>query len=581
MKVPLFIFVPFAVFCSSLQAQDQPWTPLGPTQLTRTESYDFPSESTGRTYRIWVHTPENYDEEKEYPVVYALDAVWDMTTYVGTIFRIQYFNEALPEVILVGIGYEDTDAQIRNRTYDMTWTESAWVKLMQEHMPNWAPEGAGDANNFHTFLKHELMPQIERRYNVSSTERTLVGHSLGGLFVLHSLFRDDRLFRRYVALSPSLWWGKEALFQQEAEFATRRSELAARLFISMGALEPESIPEFEPEVQTKMVSNAKKLKRILEHRDYEKLDWDFQIFPDEDHNSVVPASISRGLRSVFEGWNSEDSKPESSAYDGFDTEGKVSTNGLEIYYRIFGQGEPLLLIHGFNLTGRMWEPYIETFGSKYQLIIPDMRGHGQSTNPKGEFTHRHSAQDMLALLDELAIDQCRAMGFSSGAGTIMEMAVLQPERLEAMVLVDGAHRFSNEARKILKDFNFDTFQKAMPWWANMTASWHADGFSQSRRLAKNVRGMGHNPNDLNLSTEQLNNIEIPTLLIFGDKDDVVPIEVVAELHGALPNSHLWVMPDVGHEAVFAYHYRPPDDPCSPCEAADQIFPSTVLQFLEN
>jgi pimeloyl-ACP methyl ester carboxylesterase len=97
----------------------------------------------------------------------------------------------------------------------------------------------------------------------------------------------------------------------------------------------------------------------------------------------------------------------------------IETNGVKIYYEIHGEGEPLLLLHGFTMSGKSWEPWIEDLSRNHKLIIPDLRGHGNSTNPSRAFTHKMSADDMYGLMDHLQIDKFQAMGQCSGAMTLV------------------------------------------------------------------------------------------------------------------------------------------------------------------
>ena len=249
-RVALVLGVFFVLAASVAHAQSATprWTERGPATLLRTETFDIDSRSTGRTYRVWVHTPEGYGELQDHPVVYLLDAVWDIDTAVGTVRRLQ-FADLVPDVVVVGVGYHDHVAQVRHRAQDLTPTAEPWlVEKTRRLPPQWAFDGTGEADKFYAFLRDELIPGIEDRFAVSSTDRALVGHSLGGLFALHALFRDDRLFQRFVALSPALWWGDGVLFEQEAAFARTTNQLAGRLFVSIGGLEPESDEFREPEI---------------------------------------------------------------------------------------------------------------------------------------------------------------------------------------------------------------------------------------------------------------------------------------------------------------------------------------------
>ncbi len=123
----------------------------------------------------------------------------------------------------------------------------------------------------------------------------------------------------------------------------------------------------------------------------------------------------------------------------------VKLNGIELYYEEHGAGEPLVLLHGFSGSGQAWKPYLDTFAAHYRVITVDMRGHGGSTNPSGEFTHRQSARDIFALLDTLGIERCMGIGSSSGGMTLLHMATQQPERVEAMILLGATSYFPEQA----------------------------------------------------------------------------------------------------------------------------------------
>src|SRR5438045_3564119 len=125
-------------------------------------------------------------------------------------------------------------------------------------------------------------------------------------------------------------------------------------------------------------------------------------------------------------------------------------NGMQMYCEIRGEGEPVVLLHGFSGAGSNWGPFVGHLVGEYRLIVPDLRGHGRSTNPSGEFTFRQSALDVFALLDRLGIERFKAVGLSMGAKTLLHMATRQPARVEAMVLVSAAPYFPEQARAIMR-----------------------------------------------------------------------------------------------------------------------------------
>ena len=66
-------------------------------------------------------------------------------------------------------------------------------------------------------------------------------------------------------------------------------------------------------------------------------------------------------------------------------------NGIQLYYEAYGEGPPLVLLHNFGSSGAAWAPLVPEFAKAYHVIVPDLRGHGHSTNPSGQFTHRQAA----------------------------------------------------------------------------------------------------------------------------------------------------------------------------------------------
>ncbi|HXN86495.1 MAG TPA: alpha/beta fold hydrolase [Candidatus Binataceae bacterium] len=225
----------------------------------------------------------------------------------------------------------------------------------------------------------------------------------------------------------------------------------------------------------------------------------------------------------------------------------VSINGIELYYEIRGEGEPLLLLHGFTGAGADWDLLIGDWTNGYQLIIPDMRGHGHSANPSNQFTHRQSALDIFALLDHLKIEKFKAIGLSGGGKTLLHMATQQPARIDAMVLVSASTHFPEQARAIMNQFKVENLGDAE--WAVMRQR-HKHGDDQIRALYKIGNGFKDSYDDMNFSAADLGKITADTLIVYGDRDPLYPVSIALEMYAAIPRSYLWVIPNAGHVPVF-------------------------------
>jgi len=119
----------------------------------------------------------------------------------------------------------------------------------------------------------------------------------------------------------------------------------------------------------------------------------------------------------------------------------ISLNGFEMYYEVRGDGEALLLLHGGMGIGSDWKHIFASDPQGCRVIVPDLRGHGRSTNPSKCFTFKQCANDVVALLDHLQIATAKAIGMSMGAKALLHVATMQPDRIQAMVLVSATPYF--------------------------------------------------------------------------------------------------------------------------------------------
>src|SRR5260370_15584089 len=100
--------------------------------------------------------------------------------------------------------------------------------------------------------------------------------------------------------------------------------------------------------------------------------------------------------------------------------GRIETlNGAQLYFEVHGTGEPLVLRHGFSGSSQDWTASILEWGTQFQLIVPDLRGHGRSSILSKPFRHQEAAGDMLGLLDHLKVSVCKGVGVSGGGNVLL------------------------------------------------------------------------------------------------------------------------------------------------------------------
>lgn len=276
--------------------------------LADVESRVMTSAISGRTYQISVALPLGYaDSTKGYPVLYAVDANGQIGTVVEAARILNNFGTQIPQLLIVGIGYPSGGRQIhveQHRFFDLFPTEDREFK--EWHQERWARErpelgpfdgyGGGGAD-FLRFVREELIPLVEAEYRADPSDRALYGHSAGGYFGLYALLEGEGTFQRVIAGSPALFWDDRYFFGLEESYAQTHRELPVRVFLSVGLEEHD---EQRPETDCFcMVRNLRRLIETLERRGYEGLEWQVHYFEDENHQSVVPATVSRGLRFIY------------------------------------------------------------------------------------------------------------------------------------------------------------------------------------------------------------------------------------------------------------------------------------------
>lgn len=257
----------------------------------RAEEHTFISQAVQDTFMIYINLPAGYDESSTtaYPVIFVLDADWvfhafqqpyaDQGSGDGCVRIIHGLIEdgAMPDAILVGIGYPGEDHRLRDLIFPADPT-----------LP-----GSGGADNFYGFIKDELIPFVDVEYNTTGfRQRTIIGHSAGGYFTLFALFKSpiEHLFSHYLVISPSIFRSDYYVFGLESQyFEDANGVLDASLFMSVGSND-----------WAIMVDTFEAFRDTLTLRDYHDLRFRNELYTGEDHHSVFNPSVEEGLSWLFE-----------------------------------------------------------------------------------------------------------------------------------------------------------------------------------------------------------------------------------------------------------------------------------------
>jgi pimeloyl-ACP methyl ester carboxylesterase len=235
----------------------------------------------------------------------------------------------------------------------------------------------------------------------------------------------------------------------------------------------------------------------------------------------------------------------------------ASANDLEIYYRDYGKGHPLILLHGGTDTHRLWDPFIPDLIQHFRVITPDSRGHGRTTNPAGGLSYRMMADDLARFIEVLKLEKPFVFGYSDGGQATLDFGMRYPNLAGALVIGGVWYRFSQQYQDALRKAGFEgpgqmnyeiIGRDAGPGWMDRVRETHPNPDpAYYRTLLKQISEMWWTP--LNYSEEDFRKITVPTLILVGEKDEMVPLEEAQELADLIPNAELFIINRTSHNEV--------------------------------
>jgi pimeloyl-ACP methyl ester carboxylesterase len=238
--------------------------------------------------------------------------------------------------------------------------------------------------------------------------------------------------------------------------------------------------------------------------------------------------------------------------------GMAPVNDIQMYYAVYGQGDPVLLIHGGLGNADVWGFQVPALAETHKVIVADSRGHGRSTRSEQPFGYALMADDYLALLDHLGIDQTALVGWSDGGIIGLDIAIRHPERLSRLFAFAANYTPAGVKESVGDDPTFNAY-----------IALAGEAYERLSPTPKEYDAFVEQISQMwatepNYTEDQLRAITVPTVIFDGDHDEAIKPEHTAKMAELIPGAKLVIMKDASHFAMWQH----PDE-----------FNATVLEFL--
>ncbi|HZR56360.1 MAG TPA: alpha/beta fold hydrolase [Terriglobales bacterium] len=240
---------------------------------------------------------------------------------------------------------------------------------------------------------------------------------------------------------------------------------------------------------------------------------------------------------------------------------RIKSDDAELFYLVLGSGPPVVLLHPFPVHHEFWLPAAQALASRYRLILPDLRGHGDSDIGDGPATMIKHAADIARVLDHAEVGRAAFAGVSIGGYALFEFWRRFRGRVAALALLNTkAQADTPDARAVRLKAADDVIDRGTePFFESMlpkllgktTRTARPDLVDGALRMMRKMspedvamvqRGMAERPD----SGETLKTINIPTLIVTGEEDAFADVAATEFMHGNISGSQMKVIPKAGH-----------------------------------
>jgi predicted alpha/beta superfamily hydrolase len=249
---------------------------------------DVHSQSNNKDYELYVQLPKSYqDTKKSYPIIIVNDSSWGFPITNGAMTLMG--GNVVQEAIVVGISYAKGEDRTISRTRDYTPTFSPNER--NGHSSE-ARKASGHAKEYTAFLADQILPLMQKQYRVDMNNRIFVGHSFGGLLGAYILVNRPEAFDHYIIGSPSLWYDNKVIFDMEKKYSESHRSLKAKAMIY--------VDDNADTLNNKaMADDVLAFEKVLRSRNYSGLDLQVEVIKGENHHSVFPGLVAKGLMAAI------------------------------------------------------------------------------------------------------------------------------------------------------------------------------------------------------------------------------------------------------------------------------------------
>lgn len=219
----------------------------------------------------------------------------------------------------------------------------------------------------------------------------------------------------------------------------------------------------------------------------------------------------------------------------------VQSKDAKIYYEMYGQGQPILIMHGglFGSTVEMAD-FIDKLKENYQVIAISLRGHGKSELGSEPVSLEQRANDAMTVVNAVTKDSLLVLGFSDGGFSSYKLAAMYPERVKKMVVIGAGELYPGAAEFKFTGKQAMTFDKAF-------FEQQLKLMPEPNRLEDLFAGVNACYSNLTVGKDLLGSIKCPVLVMAGDRDDGNPVERVVSAARFIPKHQISIIPNTTHE----------------------------------